>query len=260
MTGGRNGFGAKLTNIYSSEFRVETVSRGKRFVQVSFLSHSLQVFHNHMEIADPPQISDAPNTSDFTEIRFRPDFSLFGLTGLDADCLALLRRRVLDVAGVSDGGIRVYFNGQRQPVRDFKQFVAAFAVTPVFPPFLEIASETPRGRRRVRRIPAMDLRRAADTCRGRFAGECTEKGGISGGEFRQRNLHFPRGKTREPPAGPAGGGNPAVAGEASETPGETVGDSATFVGILFLPDREPFFRHADEGVSHHSREGGDPTV
>lgn len=34
MTGGRNGFGAKLTNIYSTEFRVETVSRGKRFVQV----------------------------------------------------------------------------------------------------------------------------------------------------------------------------------------------------------------------------------
>ena len=34
VTGGRNGFGAKLTNIYSTEFRVETVSNEKRFVQV----------------------------------------------------------------------------------------------------------------------------------------------------------------------------------------------------------------------------------
>ena len=260
MTGGRNGFGAKLTNIYSTEFRVETVSHGKRFVQVVVSSPSPQVFHNHMEIADPPQISDAPNTPDFTEIRFRPDFALFGLKGLDADCIALLRRRVLDIAGVSDGKIQTYFNGERQPIRDFKQFVAAFAVTPVFPPSVEVASNSSRGGNRIRRIPAVDLRRGADACRGRFSSQCTKIGGNSGGEFRQRNLDFPRGPSRDAPGGAAGRGDPALAGEATETPGETVGDSPEFVGILQLPDREPEFRHADEGVSHHPREGGSPAV
>ena len=36
MTGGRNGYGAKLANIFSSEFTVETAdsSEGKRYKQV----------------------------------------------------------------------------------------------------------------------------------------------------------------------------------------------------------------------------------
>ena len=34
VTGGRNGYGAKLCNIYSKEFTVETVCDGKHFKQV----------------------------------------------------------------------------------------------------------------------------------------------------------------------------------------------------------------------------------
>lgn len=33
VTGGRNGFGAKLTNIYSKEFYVEVVEGGQKYVQ-----------------------------------------------------------------------------------------------------------------------------------------------------------------------------------------------------------------------------------
>ena len=33
LTGGRNGYGAKLANIYSHEFSVETVSGGQKYVQ-----------------------------------------------------------------------------------------------------------------------------------------------------------------------------------------------------------------------------------
>ena len=39
VTGGRNGYGAKLANIYSTEFRVETVANEKRFVQVDYDHH-----------------------------------------------------------------------------------------------------------------------------------------------------------------------------------------------------------------------------
>lgn len=36
VTGGRNGYGAKLCNIYSTEFTVETVCENKHFKQVIF--------------------------------------------------------------------------------------------------------------------------------------------------------------------------------------------------------------------------------
>ncbi len=36
VTGGRNGYGAKLCNIYSTEFTVETVCDNKHFKQVTF--------------------------------------------------------------------------------------------------------------------------------------------------------------------------------------------------------------------------------
>lgn len=33
VTGGRNGFGAKLTNIYSTQFSVEVVENGQKYYQ-----------------------------------------------------------------------------------------------------------------------------------------------------------------------------------------------------------------------------------
>ena len=47
-TGGLNGLGAKLTNIFSKKFIVETVSSGKKYIQV---------FENNMSIINTPDIS-----------------------------------------------------------------------------------------------------------------------------------------------------------------------------------------------------------
>lgn len=53
VTGGRNGYGAKLANIYSTEFRVETVANEKRFVQVDQNDHR-SFIHSFIHI-DLPQ-------------------------------------------------------------------------------------------------------------------------------------------------------------------------------------------------------------
>ena len=44
VTGGRNGYGAKLCNIFSTEFTVETASKesGKAFKQVCMYMHTMQ--------------------------------------------------------------------------------------------------------------------------------------------------------------------------------------------------------------------------
>lgn len=118
MTGGRNGFGAKLTNIYSTEFKVETVANQKRFVQL---------FHNHMSEEDKPKVTKATRSKEYTSITFTPDLSLFGMTSLDDDTVSMMHRRVVDCAGVTQG-VKVYWNGARVDVTDFRDYVALYGV------------------------------------------------------------------------------------------------------------------------------------
>ncbi|CAG8714470.1 10616_t:CDS:2, partial [Funneliformis mosseae] len=66
VSGGRNGFGAKLANIYSTEFILETVSMGKK------ISPN---FRNNMTVIEQPIITTcSKNTGDYTCVIFRPDF------------------------------------------------------------------------------------------------------------------------------------------------------------------------------------------
>jgi len=118
VTGGRNGFGAKLTNIYSSEFIVETAD--KRSEQ-----KYRQVFRNHMHDKDKPKILKNSRKEDFTCITFKPDLALFHMDGIDPDTEALLMKRVYDMAGTVKG-VKVYLNGERLKIKNFKQYVEMY--------------------------------------------------------------------------------------------------------------------------------------
>ena len=97
VTGGRNGYGAKLANIFSTKFTVVTAdsSRGLKY---------RQVFEKNMSIAREPKI-DKYSGDDFTEVTFYPDMTKFGMSigGLDSDIVSLMMKRVYDIAG-SIGG------------------------------------------------------------------------------------------------------------------------------------------------------------
>jgi DNA topoisomerase-2 len=102
VVGGRNGFGAKLCNIFSTKFTVETASNGKKFKQV---------WRNNMAKADEPKVTDFSGT-DFTCIAFSPDLPKFKMEKLDDDFVALLKRRAYDIAGVARG-VNVTLNGDK---------------------------------------------------------------------------------------------------------------------------------------------------
>ena len=72
MTGGRNGFGAKLTNIFSTMFEIETASakKGQRYKQR---------FYDNMTRRDNPVITELKKVEDYTCVRFKPDFKRFGM-------------------------------------------------------------------------------------------------------------------------------------------------------------------------------------
>jgi DNA topoisomerase-2 len=126
-TGGRNGYGAKLANIFSVSFEVECVDaeRGLRFTQV---------WRDNMRDAGEPivaKISPAEGRrGDYTKITFRPDFEKLNMTHLDNDAVGLISKRAYDIAGSMAGRkgkrLGVYLNGERLKVNDFRSYLSLY--------------------------------------------------------------------------------------------------------------------------------------
>ena len=118
VTGGRNGYGAKLTNIYSKTFIVETAdeSTGKKYYQK---------FYDNMLKFNEPIIEDY-SKEDFTCITFEPDLPRFGMTELDDDIVALFEKRVFDMAGVTPKTVSVYLNGKKLKVKNFEDYIRMY--------------------------------------------------------------------------------------------------------------------------------------
>eukprot|EP00466_Bigelowiella_natans_P005266 jgi/Bigna1/57499/fgenesh1_pm.16_\ len=113
-TGGRNGFGAKLTNIYSTEFIVETADKKKRFKQT---------FSDNMGKKSKPSIKACKK--EWTRITFTPDYSRFGMhevTSLDYK----LSIRVYDMAGCLGAGVKCYLNGELLKIKNFKEYATMY--------------------------------------------------------------------------------------------------------------------------------------
>ncbi|GAQ80404.1 DNA topoisomerase type II [Klebsormidium nitens] len=118
-TGGRNGYGAKLTNIFSTEFVIETAdgARGRKYKQV---------FSNNMGVKGKPEIKSCKPTDNWTRVTFKPDLSKFNMDHLEADVVALMSKRVCDMAGCLGKTVKVELNGSRLPIKDFSDYVNMF--------------------------------------------------------------------------------------------------------------------------------------
>nr|NVI79310.1 topoisomerase 2 [Cucujiformia] len=117
VTGGRNGYGAKLCNIFSTKFVVETASK-------EFKKHFKQTWGSNMTKASEPKIKDFSG-EEFTKITFCPDLEKFKMTELDNNTVGLLSRRAFDVAA-SARGVKVFLNGSRIPVKNFKDYIELY--------------------------------------------------------------------------------------------------------------------------------------
>ena len=116
VVGGRNGFGAKLANIFSTFFELETADGKHTYYQR---------WHDNMGKVDPAVIKES--TEQFTRVKFHPDYRLFKMEHLEDDILALMRKRVFDIAGCNgEIGVRVFLDGKRVPVKSFKEYVELY--------------------------------------------------------------------------------------------------------------------------------------
>ncbi|KAK1933293.1 putative DNA topoisomerase II [Babesia divergens] len=117
VTGGRNGFGAKLTNIFSKSFSV-TCGDSRRRKQFT-----MKWEDNMTKIHTPAKVTPY-HGKDFVKITFLPDYTRFAIDAMDEGTLRVLMKRVYDVAGTT--GLKVYWNDERLPVSDFKQYTSLF--------------------------------------------------------------------------------------------------------------------------------------
>lgn len=114
VTGGRNGYGAKLCNIFSTKFTVETASR-------EYKKMFKQTWMNNMGKAGEMELKPFSG-EDYTCITFQPDLSKFKMQSLDKDIVALMVRRAYDIAG-STKDVKVFLNGNRLPIKGFRSYV-----------------------------------------------------------------------------------------------------------------------------------------
>lgn len=114
VTGGRNGYGAKLCNIFSTRFTVETSS-------VQYKKAFKQTWKDNMSKAEDVKIKSSAE-NDYTKVTFSPDLKKFKMEKLDKDIVDLMCRRAYDVAA-STRGVKVWLNGERLPIKTFKDYI-----------------------------------------------------------------------------------------------------------------------------------------
>jgi DNA topoisomerase II len=116
IVGGKNGFGIKLVLIWSTWGSIETIDsvRGLKYTQE---------FKNNLDVIGEPKIIKCKNKP-YTKIEFKPDYKRLGLSnGLTSDIIALLKRRVYDIAAVTDKSIKVKLNKEIIPVKNFQHYI-----------------------------------------------------------------------------------------------------------------------------------------
>jgi DNA topoisomerase-2 len=62
-------------------------------------------------------------TKPYTKITFKPDYNRLGISGLTPDMISLLKKRVYDIAAVTDKTIKVKYNSNPVPIKNFQQYI-----------------------------------------------------------------------------------------------------------------------------------------
>jgi len=123
IVGGKNGYGAKLANIYSTSFTVAT--RSPKHEQ----SYS-QTWRQNMAVCEKAKVRSDKASKGFVRVTFCPDLARFkGVSdgsGIIADMSAVLQTRVMEIAAMAGKDVKVSLNGTHVDTNTFEKFVRHF--------------------------------------------------------------------------------------------------------------------------------------
>jgi DNA topoisomerase-2 len=119
IVGGKNGYGAKLVNVFSKKFTVEVRSPGSNGGQ-----KYVQAWTDHMSVCGKPSIR-ADKGKGFVKVTYTPDLSRF--VGFSADDMTnVLKTRTYELAAVCGKDVKVSWNGATVTSNTFEKFIKLF--------------------------------------------------------------------------------------------------------------------------------------
>ena len=84
---------------------------------------NVQVFSNNMGNKTEPHITKCKESDNWTKVSFKPDLAKFNMTHLEDDVVALMKKRVVDIAGCLGRSVKVELNGERVPIKSFTDYI-----------------------------------------------------------------------------------------------------------------------------------------
>ena len=115
VVGGRNGYGAKLTNIYSSSFSIVIKDHETKQTYT-------QKWSNNMTVCEQPKIKKHAGGTSSVSITFTPDWKRFGMPKMDFAIYKIFQKRVWDANICSTPNCKVKFNGDVLPKQNFDAY------------------------------------------------------------------------------------------------------------------------------------------
>ena len=122
IVGGRNGYGAKLANIYSSHFDI-TIKDGENKLLYT------QCWLDNMTKCHPPKIKKYSGATSVVSITFVPDWKLFKMTSMTMDVYEIFKKRVWDCNVCTSSNCKVRFQGEALPKLSFEKYARMYTQT-----------------------------------------------------------------------------------------------------------------------------------
>ncbi|XP_062109756.1 DNA topoisomerase 2-like [Humulus lupulus] len=96
--------------------------KGNIDVAIRYYLIAIKVFSNNMGKKTDPMITKCKESDNWTKVTFKPDLAKFNMTHLEDDIVALMKKRVFDMAGCLGNNVKVELNGKRGPVKSFLDY------------------------------------------------------------------------------------------------------------------------------------------
>ena len=115
IVGGRNGYGAKLTNIYSSDFSIAIKDHETKQTYT-------QKWSKNMSVCEPPKIKKHAGATSSVAVTFAPDWARFKMSKMDNSIYKIFQKRVWDANICTSANCKVKFNGEVLPKQNFEAY------------------------------------------------------------------------------------------------------------------------------------------
>lgn len=115
IVGGRNGYGAKLANIYSQDFAIKVKDPVNKVLYT-------QKWMKNMSVRGEPMVKAYASATASVSVTFTPDWKRFHMDGMDAAIVDVFRKRAWDAAVCTSPQCRIKWCGEPIPALTFEKF------------------------------------------------------------------------------------------------------------------------------------------